>query len=49
MSDFEKIKTETLSRMEKSLEALKADFAGLRAGRATPVCLMALWLRLTAI
>ena len=34
MSDFEKIKTETLSRMEKSLEALKADFAGLRAGRA---------------
>ena len=34
MSDFEKIKTETLNRMEKSLEALKADFAGLRAGRA---------------
>lgn len=34
MSDFEKIKTETLSRMEKSLEALKADFVGLRAGRA---------------
>ena len=34
MSDFEKIKTETLSRMEKSLDALKADFAGLRAGRA---------------
>lgn len=34
MSDFEKIKTETLSRMEKSLEALKTDFSGLRAGRA---------------
>ena len=34
MSDFEKIKTETLNRMEKSLEALKTDFAGLRAGRA---------------
>ena len=34
MSDFEKIKTETLNRMEKSLDALKADFAGLRAGRA---------------
>ena len=34
MSDFEKIKTETLGRMEKSLDALKTDFAGLRAGRA---------------
>ena len=34
MSDFEKIKTKTLNRMEKSLEALKTDFAGLRAGRA---------------
>lgn len=34
MSDFNEIKTETLEKMEKSLEALKIDFAGLRAGRA---------------
>jgi ribosome recycling factor len=34
MSDFEKIKSDTLARMEKSLEALKSDFSGLRAGRA---------------
>lgn len=34
MSEFDKIKTETLNRMEKSLESLKTDFAGLRAGRA---------------
>lgn len=34
MSDFNEIKTETLEKMEKSLEALKTDFAGLRAGRA---------------
>lgn len=34
MSDFNEIKTETQEKMEKSLEALKSDFAGLRAGRA---------------
>ena len=34
MADFNTIKMETQARMEKSLEALKADFGGLRAGRA---------------
>lgn len=34
MADFNIIKMETQARMEKSLEALKADFGGLRAGRA---------------
>jgi len=34
MSDYNEIKTETLARMEKSLDALKSDFGGLRAGRA---------------
>lgn len=34
MSDFEKVKSDTLARMEKSLDSLKNDFAGLRAGRA---------------
>lgn len=34
MTDFTQIKTETLARMEKSLEALRGDFGGLRAGRA---------------
>ena len=34
MSDFDSIKTSTLTKMEKSLESLKSDFGGLRAGRA---------------
>lgn len=34
MSDFDSIKTFTLTKMEKSLESLKSDFGGLRAGRA---------------
>ncbi|MBR2299058.1 MAG: ribosome recycling factor [Alphaproteobacteria bacterium] len=34
MSDINQIKTDALSRMEKTLESLKADFGGLRAGRA---------------
>ena len=34
MTDFNSIKEDTLERMEKTLEALKNDFGGLRAGRA---------------
>jgi len=34
MSDINQIKTEASSRMDKTLESLKADFGGLRAGRA---------------
>ena len=34
MTDFNTIKEDTLLRMEKSLDSLKADFGGLRAGRA---------------
>ena len=34
MSDFNQIKTEAKARMDKTLEALKSDFGGLRAGRA---------------
>lgn len=34
MSDYDTLKTETLGRMEKTLDALKNDFGGLRAGRA---------------
>ncbi|MBR1605270.1 MAG: ribosome recycling factor [Alphaproteobacteria bacterium] len=34
MSDFNEIKSDTKTRMDKTLEALKADFGGLRAGRA---------------
>ena len=34
MTDFNTIKENALSRMEKSLDSLKADFGGLRAGRA---------------
>lgn len=34
MTDFNSIKENALSRMDKSLDALKADFGGLRAGRA---------------
>ncbi len=34
MSDFNTIKNDAKNRMDKTLEALKADFAGLRAGRA---------------
>ncbi len=34
MTDITQIKTDALSRMEKTLESLKNDFGGLRAGRA---------------
>ncbi|MBQ8661978.1 MAG: ribosome recycling factor [Alphaproteobacteria bacterium] len=34
MSDFSTIKSEAASRMEKTLDSLKADFGTLRAGRA---------------
>jgi len=34
MSEYESLKNNTLERMEKTLEALKTDFGGLRAGRA---------------
>lgn len=34
MSDINQIKENTKNRMEKTLESLKADFGGLRAGRA---------------
>lgn len=34
MTDFNNIKTDTTSRMEKTLDTLRNDFGGLRAGRA---------------
>ncbi len=34
MSDFNTIKNDTQTRMDKTIEALKADFGSLRAGRA---------------
>lgn len=34
MSDFNEIKNDAQNRMEKTLESLRADFGGLRAGRA---------------
>lgn len=34
MSDFSEIKQDAQSRMEKTLDSLRADFGGLRAGRA---------------
>ena len=34
MSDFNQVKSETKNKMEKTVESLKADFGGLRAGRA---------------
>lgn len=34
MSDFNEIKNDTKNRMDKTLESLRADFGGLRAGRA---------------
>lgn len=34
MSDFNTIKNETKTRMDKTIDALKNDFGGLRAGRA---------------
>lgn len=34
MTDFNDIKQDTIVRMEKTLETLKGDFGGLRAGRA---------------
>ena len=34
MSDFNEIKNDAKSRMEKTIESLKADFGSLRAGRA---------------
>lgn len=34
MADYNGIKEDTKNRMEKSLDSLKSDFGGLRAGRA---------------
>ena len=34
MTDFNEIKKDTAERMEKTLETLRGDFGGLRAGRA---------------
>lgn len=34
MTDYNSLKDDTLGRMEKTLEALRTDFGGLRAGRA---------------
>lgn len=34
MSDYNQIKENTKTKMEKTLETLRADFGGLRAGRA---------------
>ena len=34
MTDYNSIKNDTLARMDKTLDALKTDFGGLRAGRA---------------
>ncbi|MBR1601342.1 MAG: ribosome recycling factor [Alphaproteobacteria bacterium] len=34
MTDYNSLKNDTLERMEKTVEALKSDFGGLRAGRA---------------
>lgn len=34
MADFSAIKNDSKNRMEKTLDALKTDFGGLRAGRA---------------
>lgn len=34
MTDFNEIKQDTTTRMDKTIETLKGDFGGLRAGRA---------------
>ena len=34
MADYNEIKNDTKTRMEKTFESLKSDFGGLRAGRA---------------
>lgn len=34
MTDFNEIKQDTITRMDKTIETLKGDFGGLRAGRA---------------
>ena len=34
MTDYNTLKADTQSRMEKTIEAMKNDLAGLRAGRA---------------
>lgn len=34
MTDFNDIKQDTITRMDKTIETLKGDFGGLRAGRA---------------
>lgn len=34
MSDFNQIKSETKAKMDKTIDSLKSDFGGLRAGRA---------------
>ena len=45
MSDFNTIKNDTKTRMEKTIETLKGDFGSLRAGRAHVSLLD--WSRLT--
>jgi len=42
MSDYSQIKENTKTRMEKTLETLRADFGSLRAA-PMPVCLTELW------
>ncbi|WP_234731373.1 ribosome recycling factor [Acidocella facilis] len=39
MADIEAIKTDLIRRMDGALEALKREFSGLRAGRASPALL----------
>ena len=34
MADFSEIKSDTKTRMDKTLDSLKGEFGGLRAGRA---------------
>ncbi|MBQ7633883.1 MAG: ribosome recycling factor [Alphaproteobacteria bacterium] len=34
MTDYNSLKNDTMERMEKTLESLRSDFGGLRAGRA---------------
>ncbi|MBR6355528.1 MAG: ribosome recycling factor [Alphaproteobacteria bacterium] len=34
MTDYNSLKNDTMERMDKTLESLKGDFGGLRAGRA---------------
>lgn len=47
MADFSEIKSDSKSRMDKTIETLRGDFGSLRAGRLMSACWTALWLRLT--